>query len=474
MLFDALYKYSLQNICSMHMPGHKRNIELLGNNFPYNIDITEVDGFDNLHMMNGILKDAADNVSALYGSKESFLLVNGSTGGLLAAIRSAVKRGEKIIMARNCHKSVYNAVELNCLKTVYLVPETDEETGVNGSITAEQVCRALDENPDARLVVITSPTYEGVISDIDAIAEVAHQKNVPVLVDEAHGAHLGFSEYFPGGALKSGADIVVNSIHKTLPALTQCALLHIGGDLIDGDRIARELAVFETSSPSYILLASIDSCVRMLTEKKNELFGDYESNLRLFDESIIGLKKLKVLCHGRDNLINHSKFFSFDPGKIVISTANTNLSGVILADILRKQYLIEPEMAYANYAIAMTSICDTAESFGRLAAALIAIDQTVEQCPKPEIKEYSYPLPKQEKPIFQAIEEEGEFLSFEQSVGAMSLEYVWAYPPGIPLITPGEIIDCDLMTVVNELAISGVNLNSTRGQLPQYIYAKRL
>jgi len=474
MLYKALSQYASQGVCPMHMPGHKRNTRLLGNELPYEIDITEIDGFDNLHAMQGILKDTADAAAALYGSKKTFLLINGSTGGILAAIRGMVKRADKIVMARNCHKSVYNAAELNCLNTVYLAPQIDRETGICGSITPEQVAAVLETHPDTRLVVLTSPTYAGVISDIRSICDIAHKKAIPVLVDQAHGAHLGFSDMFPGEALKSGADVVVTSIHKTLSALTQCALAHVGGNLIDESKLAQQLAVFETSSPSYVLLASIDNCVRLLAEQNAQLFHRYESNIRLFDESVKPLKKLKVLCHGSDTLLHHGSFFLFDLGKIVISTGNTNLTGHSLADLLRRQYSIELEMAGADYAIAMTSICDTTENFVRLAQALIEIDRIAEKKDTKENAAYSVQIPTQKKSICEALDcDGGQLLLLEEAVGAMSLESVWAYPPGIPLIVPGEVIDPDLIQHIGYLTCAGIKLYSTKGQMPHFIYAKR-
>ena len=473
MLRDQLLKYASTDACPMHMPGHKRNTALLGEGLPYSIDITEIDGFDNLHDPHGVLLDTAGLAAALYGSRRAFLLINGSTAGILAAIRGTVKRGEKIIMARNCHKSVYHAAELNLLKTVYLMPEADGETGIGGSVTAAQVERALREHPDAKPVVITSPTYEGVVSDICAISDAAHRRGVPVLVDEAHGAHLGFSGGFPAEALKSGADLVIMSLHKTLPALTQCALAHVGGSLVDAEKIAGQLAIFETSSPSYVLMSSIDDCVRRLAAEKNALFTAYEQRMQRFDDAVRGLEKLRVLCHGADRLLDHETFFRYDPGKVVICTGRTGLTGSALTALLRDRYRIELEMAYAGYAIGMTSICDPEEHVQRLADALIEIDRCAEANGASGRAASPCPLPPQEKPIWQAVEEKGIFLPLEDAAGAMSLEYVCAYPPGIPLITPGERIEKRMIRFIGSLAASSVGIHSTKGKMPRLIYAGR-
>jgi len=456
----------------MHMPGHKRNTVLLGGRLPYAIDITEISGFDNLYRAQGILRETAQAAAALYGSRQAFLLVNGSTAGILAAVRATVKPGGTLILARNCHKSVYHAAELCGLHTAYLLPETDEEAGIEGSIAPGQVAASLAEHPDAGLVVITSPTYTGVISDISSISAVCHQRGVPLMVDQAHGAHLGFSPAFPGEALKGGADIVVTGLHKTLPALTQCALVHVGGSLIDADAVARELSVFQTSSPSYVLMASIDHCIRLLAERKGDLFRAYEANLASFDLAVRDLKKLRVLCHGSDVLARHRRLFLFDPGKIVILTENTALTGTEFARLLRTRHQIELEMAGTRYAVAMTSICDTAETFARLADALLDVDRRAELVSGGRKPESAFTLPAQRMPICEALRLDGCLLPLAESAGATALEYVWAYPPGVPLIVPGERIDPDFIRYLKYLGDAEIALDSTRGKLPPHIYAK--
>jgi len=228
-------------------------------------------------------------------------------------------------------------------------------------------------------VIITSPTYEGVISDIATIADIVHEQNIPLLVDGAHGAHLGLSACFPDDIIRTGADVVVMSLHKTLPALTQCSLLHASGKRAKTAEIEGLLSVLQTSSPSYVLMASIDYCLRLLESDKERLFSEYKQNLDAFNRSIMVLKNLSVLNHGTSKPI--PGFFSFDLGKLVIATKNTILDGVMLTNILRKEYNIELELAFKNYAIAMTSICDHPEGFTRLADALIKIDHSITQPP---------------------------------------------------------------------------------------------
>ena len=223
-LLEKLQEYRAEDMYPFHMPGHKRKPLPFPN--PYSIDITEIDGFDNLHHAEGILKEAQERAADLYGSKECFYLVNGSTCGLLAAICAATKKRDKVLVARNCHKAVYHALYLNELQAEYIYPVITK-SGIQGQIEPEQVKKALLLNPDIAAVILTSPTYEGVVSDINAIAGIAHERGIPLIVDEAHGAHLGFGAGFPENAVRQGADAVIMSLHKTLPSFTQTALLHL-------------------------------------------------------------------------------------------------------------------------------------------------------------------------------------------------------------------------------------------------------
>ena len=376
MLYNKLKEYAVSGVYPMHMPGHKRNTGLLPPGLPYDIDITEIHGFDDLHDPRGFLRETAELASDLYGSAKAFLLVNGSTVGILAAIGAHCERSDKILVADAAHRSIFNAASLFGLEPVHISSHIDIPSGIARSVDPGDIEAALVNDDKIKLVVITSPTYEGVISDIDSIANIVHARGIPLVVDSAHGAHFGFSPGFPKSAVCAGADVVVMSLHKTLPALTQCSLLHVCGKFANADELMRLLSVLQTSSPSYVLMASIDSCLRFLAVEKDKLFFEYERNLTNFSDSIKALKNLNVPYHGsgpESNAITDS-FFAFDPGKIVIVTKNTALSGFMLADILRTEHKIEIELACADYAVAMTSICDSADGFMRLSEALIKID----------------------------------------------------------------------------------------------------
>lgn len=452
-LLDALTAYSSSGFCPMHMPGHKRT-DLTGADLPYNIDITEIEGFDNLHDSNGILKSLSDRCAAEYGSRHCFMLVNGSTCGIQAAVRAAVNRGDKVIVARNCHVSVYNAIEVNCLNPVYISPNADRLTGISGSITPQQVENALCNNPDAKLVVLTSPTYEGIVSDVSEIARIAHAHSVPLLVDSAHGAHLGFCDEFPENAVGCGADMVVMSLHKTLPSLTQTALLHLCSDRIDKNKIERSLSIFETSSPSYVLLASIDACMDYVENRKGE-FVKYSRLLDRFYLNIAKLNHLSVL-NGKDRL-RHDGFFDFDKSKLIVMTLNSSVNGLQLAEILRCEYKIEVEAVCSDYIIAMTSVCDSEHNIERFERALIEIDATLDHAKKSPLVPIF--VPEMKMLPCEAAEADFEPVLFENSVGRVSAESVWAYPPGIPLIEPGEEISDELIRCLRALESRDVRLH---------------
>ena len=372
MLLQKLIKLAKSDIYPMHMPGHKRSKCFQAPHIPFEIDITEIDEFDDLHNPKGILADMAALAEELYKSKKAFSLINGSTAGIFTAIGAHTQRGDRILITRNCHWSVENAAELFGLRPIFIEPTVDNATGIPLSVSPALIESALKRHEDIKLLVVTSPSYEGVVCDIRLIAEIAHSHNVCVFVDQAHGAHLGFSDDFPLSAIQCGADIVVMSLHKTLPALTQCSLLHACSEKANVAEMSRLLSFFQTSSPSYVLMASIDYCLHLLKNNGIELFSEYSRRLASFSQQISGIKNLSVLHHDCKAMPNG--IFAYDKSKIVVCGKNSGLSGQEITELLRRNHKIEPEKPVEDYVIAMTSICDTDIGFARLAAALKSID----------------------------------------------------------------------------------------------------
>lgn len=465
MLYDKLKKYSKSGVYPFHMPGHKRNPMLCDGIMPYGIDLTEIDGFDNLHNAEGCILEVQNLAERLYNVKKTFLLVNGATGGILSAVRAMTNRGDKVLVARNSHKSVYNALEICGLEPEYIVPAVDDEFGINCSITPLQVEKAIVENPNTKLLIITSPTYEGVVSDIKEICRIAHLHNVMVLVDEAHGAHFPFSKSFPSEAVASGADAAVASLHKTLPSLTQTALLLTSDESLINS-LAENLAIFETSSPSYIFMSAIEKCLEFC--ENASAFDEYIKRLNSFNEKCKSLKKIKVLCYGNDEVKNH-RFFNFDISKITVSVRGLDINGTQLAEILRNDFKIEPEMVCSDYVLLISTVCDTDEGFARLINALQIIDS---KCSVKELNacRYSITMPKIAVKPCECSGKDGEFCLLEHSIDKISLEYVWAYPPGIPIIAKGEIITQDIANIIIAQIASGINVCSTKGKIPKEIY----
>ena len=462
MLYDKLKNYSENGIYPFHMPGHKRNIA--DKNLPYNIDLTEINGFDNLHDANGCIKDIEIKAAELYSVNNAFLLINGATGGILATIRALINFGDKVIISRNCHKSVYNAIELCGLNAEYILPEKSPKYGICTSVSPQKLENLILKNPDTKLVVITSPTYEGVVSDIKNISAICHKYGVKLFVDEAHGAHFPFSDQFPCEAVKCGADVAVLSLHKTLPSLTQTALLLTNDDSLS-DKLRDNLSVFETSSPSYVLMSSIEKCLDFISDNKFE-FNKYIERLKKFYHKAEQFSNLKILyCDKKFK----ETCFDYDIGKIVISTQGTDLNGTQLAEILRNNYKIETEMAYTDYVIAMTSVCDTDEGFYRLHNALSEIDKNCKKSLNIKNNFNNEIIPQKKFNSFEKFRYKKAKTRFEHSKGRVSLEYIWAYPPGIPLIVPGEIISKELINYINILIEKDVEVYSSEKNLPDFI-----
>lgn len=435
-LWQELEQYSASDYYPFHMPGHKRSEWPLHkrSEWPvsalYRCDITEIEGFDNLHDAKGLLLSLQQRAALVYHAEESFFLVNGSTGGILSAVSAVAREGKKLLMARNCHKSVYNAALLNRLGTEYLWPETIEGFDIQGEVRTAQIAKRLKESSDICAVVITSPTYEGIISDIRDIAEEVHAFGLPLIVDEAHGAHFALSESAPKSAVDCGADIVINSVHKTLPALTQTALLHVQGTLVDRERLKDYLRIYQSSSPSYLLMASIDACVDYIEQEGEKSYKRLLKLREQIDKRATEFSHIRILSTGERR----------DPGKLVISVKNTNMSGRKLYQVLLQRYHLQMEMASASWVTGILTGMDTQEGVERLTCALEEIDKGLE---KEEDTAAVYPMVPVSSGlhIYEAAAGKKEWVSPEEASGRVSGGFLYFYPPGIPLLVPGEIID---------------------------------
>lgn len=453
MLDRRLEEYAQSNIYPFHMPGHKRKWRTAAD--PYAIDITEIDGFDNLHHAEEVLKDAQERAAELYGSKQAYYLVNGSTCGLLAAIGAACRRRGSILVARNCHKAVYHGIYMQELTAHYVYPKINAY-GIACVITPEQIAKELSQHPDVDAVLLTSPTYEGVVSDIARIAELAHAHGIPLIVDEAHGAHFGLTgnEVFPDSAVHCGADLVVQSLHKTLPSYTQTALLHVCSDRVPPKRVEQFLDIYETSSPSYILMAGMERCIRYMRESGAQELCRFRERLDWFGSRMAALRRLKLI--GRADF-SKEQAFGFDVSKLLLYTGNAGITGKALYDMLLQDYGLQMEMAVGNYVLAMTSLMDTEDGFARLEAALLEIDARLSHegtsgentrsnltaaSTSENVSQFAQLYTPQEQvcTIAEALDSVQEAVELKNATGRIVADYIYLYPPGIPLLAPGERI----------------------------------
>lgn len=451
-IVDKLNELNKERPLSFHMPGHKRKKEFIPFD-PILFDITEIDGADNLHNPTGIISESQKLCAGLFGADRSFYLVNGTTSGIMAAIYAVCKENDKILIGRNCHKSVYNGILLSGAKPVYICPK-QTFFGTSDVVNKEQVEKALLENPDIKAAVITSPNYEGLCTDIEGISEILHKKNIPLIVDEAHGAHFRFSDKFPKSAVLSGADIAVQSLHKTLPVFTQCSVLHLKKGLVSENNIAFAVSVFTTTSPSYIFMAAIDNCQNLLSVRSKELFDEYTYNLECFYENTRNLKNLKIIT--KADILDKTSAFESDFGKIVCLCRKKNIFCV--EKILKKYYNINVEMKGINHILFMTSICDSKEDFLFLEKALYEIDSQIDGGFSENNQGIEFDNPVCVMTPKEAFFSEKEKVPVSDSYGLICSEFIVPYPPGIPIAVPGELITGKIIENINICKNFGIDI----------------
>lgn len=473
-LIDRLKEYGKSDFYAFHMPGHKRQEELGITLFPnpFSVDITEIDGFDNLHHPEGILKESMERAAAVYGADRTYYLVNGSTCGILAAISSAVSDGKKLLMARNSHKSAYHAAMLNRMETEYIYPEIIEESGIQGGIELGELRRILEADKENRIgaVFLTSPTYEGIVSDIKNLAEIVHERGIPLIVDEAHGAHFAFYEgegenrqtgrLFPRSALQCGADLVIQSIHKTLPSLTQTAVLHLKEGIADRERLEFYLRIYQSSSPSYVMMASIDNCIEYMAGEGRKRLEQLGRRLEHWMEDAKQWSCLRVLD---DHVLEENGAFDRDISKLVVGISpqaeKAGINGTALAEAVRRRFHLEPEMCCDRYVLYMTSLMDSEESLFKLSAALTQIDKEIagalcmgrnegtegisEETEKHSGEQgtltWTRDVPRRIS-MAEAVNKKGRRIRLEDACGCISRGFLTVYPPGVPAVVPGEMI----------------------------------
>ncbi len=451
-LVKNLLNYIDEQNVRFHMPGHKGgkgfSTEFLKN--LAGMDITEIPGSDNLHNPEGAIAEAQSLAAQAFEADHSYFLVNGSTCGIHAMIMAACPPGSKLLVPRNCHKSVWNALILGDIQPIYLQPGYDACRHIITQISPQQVEKALDNHPDAAGLILVHPNYYGMCSYIKEIAQIVHNRGKVLLVDEALGAHFPFHPDLPPSASEAGADLWVQSAHKTLPAFTQTAYLHGREGRVDFSRVEEILRIFQSTSPSYILMASLDWARNIMASQGKELLAKLMDTLR---ETRIKLERIGIPCLQQTCWDEVS---ALDPTRLVLDLRNINITGYEAEEILRGRG-IQVEMSDCFHVVLICRIIDTQREMDALVKACSSMIKDVQKKSSKALNQHKIPnytiprislsisreIPKQMLSPREAFYSKTEKIPLKESIGRISAVAAGAYPPGIPRYCPGELIEAE-------------------------------
>ena len=452
-LVDALKRYQKERPAYFCIPGHRYE-RGLGQRWLtkeecgfLKYDLTEVGGLDDLHRPEGVIREAQELLADLYGAQKSYFLVNGTTCGNEAMLLGTLKENDEIILPRNVHKSVLQGLILCGARPVYLMPKWIEKAGIWGGISPREVENALEHHPGAKAVFLVSPSYYGICCDVKRIADICHRFGVPLLVDEAHGSHLYFSSLLPRGALQQGADGCAQSFHKTTGALTQSSVLHIQTGRIDAGRIERALKLVQSTSPSYLLMASVDNSRYQLAHHGRKMAEDALEKAAFLREKIRAVPGMFVL--GKDDIEGRYAAAALDETRLVFGCET--MSGYDLASTLREEYQVETEMADLRNVVAVVTFANEEKEVTQLIGALRDISRRRDRrflCKTGRKEMRVIPqisLPPAVLTPRQAFFAETKTVPWQKAVGKIAGEMIAPYPPGIPLLCPGERLTPEIM-----------------------------
>lgn len=424
-------KLSDRGTLRFHMPGHKGKICFENENWA-TLDTTEVPGADNLHDPSDILLRVQEKLAEAYGSEEACILVNGTTTGIQSAVMGVCREGESLLVPLNCHRSVYAGLALGRVKGIYFEPEYDARLGFGKRVTVEQVEEKLREHPEVKGMILVNPTYYGTVSDVAAIAELLHKKGKVLIVDEAHGAHLRFCDALPPDAVSCGADIVIQSTHKLLGAFTQSSLLHMQGPLVERSRVKKFLAMLQSSSPSYLLMMSVENAVDEACERGEAVFKAIAERWDFYRK-----KKGEGDCIA---LYTPEKGQLYDKSKWLFMVKDGR--GTTVEKRLLTEFNIQCEMSAFNHVLAMTGIGTTPGELDRLMAAVAAMNKDCPVFLEPlAVKSTGLWKHEEKYPLWQALYnmETGK-MPLDDAAGSAAAGFVIPYPPGIPVLLPGSLV----------------------------------
>lgn len=453
-LYEALVQFASNNPVSFHVPGHKNGFvgEETGNQFfsqLLKIDLTELTGLDDLHSPEGVIAEAQELTASLYGVKSSYFLVNGSTVGNLSMILASCSSGDRVIVQRNCHKSVMHALYLAKVKPVFVAPIYDTHAGFQTGVTPEILQKALEKYPDSKAIILTNPNYYGASLNLQPIIEMAHNNKIPVLVDEAHGAHFCLGGPFPESAINQGADIVVHSAHKTLPAMTMGSYLHFNSGLVKEDKVKFYLNILQSSSPSYPIMASLDLARAYLESFRakgyQHILEDY-LDFRKKAGQIDGINVVESIVKGVSN----------DPLKIILQ-AEGNVTGYKLKDMLEKAN-IYPELADSKnvlLVLPLAVIKNKDDIIKRIKRAVAGATMIGNEAKPEEILIEQDQISEIQLTYQEMDDTPTQTAMLFTSEGKISAEDIIPYPPGIPLVLRGERISASQIEKIKELLEQG-------------------
>ena len=464
-LAAAMKAYAASGALAFHTPGHKQGLgahpvlRTLVTEEGLRAEVSLADELDDLHRPEGCIKEARHLAARLWGADEAFFMVNGTTEAIHAMLMSSLSPGDEIIMPRNAHRSAIGGLVLSGARPVFVSPEQDEVLGIAHGVTAEKVRRALEEHPAAKAVFAVYPTYYGVASDLCEIAEAAHEKGVPLLVDEAHGAHLCFSEELPPDALSCGADLVAQSTHKLLGAMTQASMLFRKGDRVPAERVRRTMSLLTTTSPNYLLMASLDIARLQMEEEGSALVA---RAVRLSEELRKAVNTLPGLwCFGAERM-GRPGAAALDVTKLTVNVSGIGMSGEEAMRILREKN-IQAELADARNVLFIISIADTEWETARLFEALRSLSSEHEGNSAASVLSVSVPpnltTALSPRETFYAAR---EFVPLMQATGRIAAEEITFYPPGIPVIIPGERITKEAVGYLLEMTRMGMKVTGAQ------------
>jgi len=459
-LFTALLEHSKKNPIQFHIPGHKKGFgmdkefrEFIGPN-ALSIDLINIGPLDDLHHPHGIIKEAQELAAEAFGADQTFFSVQGTSGAIMSMIMSVCNPGDKIIVPRNIHQSVLSAIILAGAVPIFIHPEMDLRIGIAHGITTRSVERALKEHPDAKAVLVINPTYFGVAANLKEIVDLVHKYNIPVLVDEAHGVHIHFHEKLPLSAMQAGADMAATSMHKLGGSLTQSSILNVREGLVNPKHVQAVLSMLTTTSTSYVLLASLDAARRNLAingRAQLDQVIENAQNLRKAVNEIPGF-----YCPGMD-ILGTEATFDLDPTKILISVKDLGITGYEVEKWLRKEFNIEVELSDLYNILCILTYGDTEESINKLIVALQRLStEHINNGKKNDVQVRIPKIPALSMTPRSAFYAETDKVAIEDSIGHVIAEFVMVYPPGIPILLPGEIITQENIDYINQNLEAGL------------------